>query len=321
MRVAITGAAGFVGSHLVDHYLAAGAHVIGIDDLSTGRLDNLRSAVSDPRFRFVTCDVSSGGDAVTRIFRDEDEVNLVLHFASPASPADYARLPLHTLRVNSAGTEAMLDVARRYGAGFVFASTSEVYGDPAVSPQNEEYWGNVNPRGERSCYDEAKRYGEALVASYVRVHRVRARVVRIFNTYGPRLRPGDGRVVPNFISQALAGKPLTVYGDGLQTRSFCYVDDLVAGITRLAASEAAIGRTVNIGNPNEITVRELAEVVADLAGVPLATLRRPLPPDDPTRRRPDITLANELLGWAPQVSLREGLRRTIDAWPSTAAVA
>ncbi|MBD5654833.1 MAG: NAD-dependent epimerase/dehydratase family protein, partial [Candidatus Eremiobacteraeota bacterium] len=262
MRVAISGAAGFVGSHLVDRYLADGHSVVGIDDLSTGRLGNLERALENERFRFVAHDVSRGVESVAAHFADAKPVDLVLHFASPASPADYARLPLHTLRVNSVGTETMLELARKFDADFLFASTSEVYGDPLVSPQPESYWGNVNPRGERSCYDEAKRYGEAIVATYVRMYGLRARVIRIFNTYGPRLRPGDGRVVPNFIAAALSGRPLTIYGDGSQTRSFCFVDDLVEGIVRLAASRAAIGHVVNVGNPNEITIRELSEVVA-----------------------------------------------------------
>jgi len=317
VRVAISGAAGFVGSHLVDRYLADGASVVGIDDLSTGRAENLSAAMENLRFRLALCDVSSGRENVLKLFSDGLPVDLVLHFASPASPADYARLPLHTLHVNSAGTEAMLELARHFDADFVFASTSEVYGDPLQSPQREDYWGNVNPNGERSCYDEAKRYGEALVATYARSFAVRTRVARIFNTYGPRLRPGDGRVVPNFIAQIVSGQPLTIYGDGSQTRSFCYVDDLVEGIVRLARSESAIGRTVNLGNPNEITVSELAEIVAEVAGVGLKVVRAPLPPDDPTRRCPDVTRAKEMLDWSARVSLHAGLRRTLEAGRAT----
>jgi nucleoside-diphosphate-sugar epimerase len=247
------------------------------------------------------------------------DVDLVLHFASPASPVHYARLALETLAVNSAGTGHACDLAERSGARLVYASTSEVYGDPLVHPQPETYWGNVNPVGERACYDEAKRFGEALITTRLRRGPLDARIVRIFNTYGPRMAAEDGRAVPNFIAQALAGKALTVYGDGNQTRSFTYVDDLVEGIVRLAKHDGARGAIVNLGNPEETTIAAAAAVIAELAGVPLHLEHRPLPPDDPTRRKPDITRARELLGWEPHTPLRAGLARTIDWWRSARA--
>jgi nucleoside-diphosphate-sugar epimerase len=321
MRVAITGAAGFVGSHLVDRYLADGATVIGLDDLSTGRLENLKPALESDRFRFLFCNVSQGYDIVGRMLGDGLPIDVVHHLASPASPVDYVRLPLQTLRANSVGTEAMLEIARRFDADFLFASGSEVYGDPLDSPQREDHRGNVSPNGERSCYEESKRYGEALVAAYVRQFGLRARVARIFNTYGQRLRPADGRVVPNFIAAARAKCPLTINGDGLQTRSFCYIDDLIEGIVLLARKRSAAGRTVNLGNPEEITVRGLAALVCELAGVPAAFESRPLPSDDPARSRPDISVASDLLGWRPRVGLRAGLQRTLETWPAKVAAA
>ena len=241
-------------------------------------------------------------------------VDLVLHFASPASPVDYARLALETLAVNSTGTSHACDLAERTGARLVFASTSEVYGDPLVHPQPESYWGNVNPIGPRACYDEGKRFGEALITTRMRLGQLDARIVRIFNTYGPRMAPNDGRAVPNFIAQALAGRPLTVYGDGSQTRSFSYVDDLVDGVVRLAAADAARGAIVNIGNPEETTIAAFAALVASAAGVALNIERRPLPADDPTRRKPDISLARTLLGWEPRIALRDGIARTLHWW-------
>lgn len=308
MRVVVTGGAGFVGSHLVDRYLRDGHEVVAVDDLCTGSLDNLLRARADPRFAFVRADVSAGIPVA-------GPVDVVLHFASPASPVDYARLALETLAVNSRGTEHACELAERHGARLVYASTSEVYGDPLVHPQVESYWGNVNPVGPRACYDEAKRFGEATIATRLRLRPgLDARTVRIFNTYGPRLAAGDGRVVPNLLGQALAGRPLTVYGDGAQTRSFTYVDDLVEGIVRLAAHDGARGAIVNLGNPEETTIREFAAVVAELAGVPLVTESCPLPPDDPTRRKPDISRARGLLGWEPRVPLREGLARTLAWW-------
>jgi dTDP-glucose 4,6-dehydratase len=308
MRVVVTGGAGFVGSHLVDRYLRDGHEVIAVDDLCTGSLDNLAAAREHARFTFVRADVSAGIPV-------DDRVDAVLHFASPASPVDYARLALETLAVNSRGTEHACDLAERHGARLVYASTSEVYGDPLAHPQVETYWGNVNPVGPRACYDEAKRFGEATIATRLRLHlSLDARTVRIFNTYGPRLAANDGRVVPNLLSQALAGEALTVYGDGAQTRSFTYVDDLVEGVVRLAAHDGARGAIVNLGNPEETTIRDFAAVVAELAGVPLRVVTRPLPPDDPARRKPDITRARALLGWEPQVPLRTGLARTLAWW-------
>ena len=300
----VTGGAGFVGSHLVDRYLADGHEVVAVDNLSTGSLDNLRSARDDTRFSFVQADASEEIPV-------DGAVDLVLHFASPASPVDYTRLALETLAVNSRGTELACALAERRVARLVYASTSEVYGDPLEHPQREDYWGNVNPVGERACYDEAKRFGEALIATRLRRTPLDARIVRIFNTYGPRMAPGDDRVVPNFVDSALAGRELTLYGDGSQTRSFTYIDDLVEGVVRLAAADGARGAIVNIGNPDERTIRELAEIVAELAGTPLRTVALALPPDDPRRRCPDITRARELLGWEPRVSLREGIARTL----------
>ncbi len=310
--VVITGAAGFIGSHLVDRYLADGYTVIGLDNLSTGSMRNIADAAESARFRFVEIDVTAEWLVMERTIAQCGEPELILHFASPASPADYAALPLETMAVNAVGTERCLEAACKYGARFLFASTSESYGDPLEHPQSESYWGNVNPVGPRSCYDESKRYGEALTMSYLRAKDVDARIVRIFNTYGPRMRQNDGRVVPNFIAQALAGKPLSVYGDGKQTRTFCYVDDIVEGIVRCAASEKTYGLVVNLGNPNELPIEEFARIVSGVAGVPLRTERRPLPIDDPARRCPDISRARDLLGWEPSVAFEDGLRRTID---------
>ncbi|HXM19340.1 MAG TPA: NAD-dependent epimerase/dehydratase family protein [Candidatus Tumulicola sp.] len=308
MNVVVTGAAGFVGSHLVDRYLRDGAEVLGIDSLLTGSEDNLRGACKNPRFRFVRGDVASGDP---QLMQPDGGAELVLHFASPASPVDYATNPFKTLAVNSRGTEACCLAALAMKARLVYASTSEVYGDPLQHPQAESYWGNVNPLGPRSCYDESKRFGEALVMAYVRERGLDARIVRIFNTYGPRMRRKDGRVVPTFIDQALRAEPLTIQGDGSQTRSYCYIDDLVEGVVRCAASELTSGIAVNLGNPDERNVRELAEIVSRLAGVPLKVVNKPLPLDDPARRCPDISRARELLGWEPHVSLEDGLRATI----------
>lgn len=313
MRVVITGGAGFIGSHLVERYLGDGAEVVAVDNFCTGAAANLAAIDGDPRFRFVRADVSDGIPV-------DGAVDVVLHFASPASPVDYARLALETLAVNSRGTEHACDLAERSGARLVYASTSEIYGDPLVHPQVEDYWGNVNPVGPRACYDEGKRFGEALVATRLRLRpALDARVVRIFNTYGPRMRARDGRVVPNLITQALAGEPLTIYGDGSQTRSFTYVDDLTDGIMRVAAAPVARGAIVNLGNPQETTIAAFAAVVAELTGVPLRTISQPLPPDDPQRRRPDITRARTIFGWEPRVALRDGLARTIAWWRASAA--
>jgi dTDP-glucose 4,6-dehydratase len=307
MNVAILGGAGFIGSHLVDRYLREGHSVVAVDNLCTGSLANLAEAFAYETFSFVEADV-------TRAIPVDGPLDLILHFASPASPVDYARLAVETLEVNSRGTQLACELAEARGARLVFASTSEIYGDPLVHPQTEAYWGNVNSIGPRACYDEAKRFGEALVTTHVRLGRLDARIVRIFNTYGPRMALGDGRVVPNLLTQALTGQPLTIYGDGRQTRSFVYVDDLVEGIVRVAAYDLLRGAVVNLGRPDECTILEAARLVAEVAGVPLLTELHPLPQDDPTRRCPDITLARNLLGWEPRVALRDGLERTIAWW-------
>jgi dTDP-glucose 4,6-dehydratase len=302
MRILITGAAGFLGSHLCDRFLREGHAVIGMDNLSTGHPDNIAHLMGRPDFLFVQHDV-------TNFMYVEGELDGVLHFASPASPVDYLEKPIPTLKVGSLGTHKALGLAKAKGARFLLASTSEVYGDPQVHPQPEGYWGHVNPVGPRGVYDEAKRFAEALTMAYHRFHGVETRIVRIFNTYGPRMRPGDGRVVSNFIVQALRGEPLSIYGEGRQTRSFCYVDDLVEGIYRLFLSDRA--EPTNIGNPNEFTVRELAEEVLRQTGSSSTLEFRPLPEDDPQVRRPDIGVARAVLGWEPAVPLVEGLRRTI----------
>jgi len=302
MRILITGAAGFLGSHLSDRFLREGHTVIGMDNLSTGHRDNIAHLMGRPDFLFVQHDV-------TNFMYVEGELDGVLHFASPASPVDYLEKPIPTLKVGSLGTHKALGLAKAKGARFLLASTSEVYGDPQVHPQPEGYWGHVNPVGPRGVYDEAKRFAEALTMAYHRFHGVETRIVRIFNTYGPRMRPGDGRVVSNFIVQALRGEPLSIYGEGRQTRSFCYVDDLVEGIYRLFLSDRP--EPTNIGNPNEFTVRELAEEVLRQTGSSSELEFRPLPVDDPQVRRPDIGVARAVLGWEPAVPLVEGLRRTI----------
>ena len=303
MRVLVTGAAGFLGSHLVDRFLGLGYQVIGMDNQLTGNPANLAHVATDPKFEFTRQDVST-------FIEVEGPLDGVLHFASPASPVDYLELPIQTLKVGALGTHKTLGLAMAKRARFLLASTSEVYGDPLVHPQPESYWGNVNPVGPRGVYDEAKRFAEALTMAYHRYHRLDTRIVRIFNTYGPRMRPNDGRVVSNFIVQALRGEPLTVYGDGSQTRSFCYVDDLVEGIVRLF--ERGTAEPMNIGNPHEFTVRQLAERVLTLTGSASTIVERPLPVDDPQVRQPDITRAREALGWEPQVALDDGLRRTIE---------
>ena len=312
MIVLITGAAGFIGSHLVDRYLADAWDVIGVDNFLTGSPENNVDAKKSAKFSFYEHDVTTPwATLLLAIEKAGKKPNLVLHFASPASPIDYANLPVETLRVNSLGTEYAALAALGWGARFLYASTSETYGDPLEHPQRESYWGNVNPVGFRSCYDEAKRYGEALVSTYVRTKKLDGRIIRIFNTYGPRMRGNDGRVVPNFLMQAAAGKPLTIYGGGKQTRSFCYVSDLVDGIVRCAASDKTIDGVTNLGNPSEFTISELAEIVCRLFTVPLHTIDQPMPPDDPGRRCPDITRAKSLLEWTPKIELEEGLRKTI----------
>ena len=302
MRVLVTGAAGFLGSHLCDRLLADGHRVVGMDNMLTGSPANLEHLKRHPHFQFVLHDV-------TQFLELEGPVDGVLHFASPASPVDYLEFPIQTLKVGSLGTHKALGLSKAKGARFLLASTSEVYGDPQVHPQPESYWGHVNPVGPRGVYDEAKRFAEALTMAYHRYHELDTRIVRIFNTYGPRMRPNDGRVVSNFIVQALHGEPLTVYGDGSQTRSFCFVDDLIEGIVRLF--ERGGPEPTNLGNPHEFTVRELADLVLQLTGSRSSVVERPLPTDDPKVRQPDISRARATLGWEPQVSLEEGLRRTI----------
>ena len=302
MRVLITGAAGFLGSHLTDRFLAEGHQVVGMDNFITGHPDNIAHLLGEPRFRFVQHDV-------TNFVYVEGPLDGVLHFASPASPIDYLELPIQTLKVGSLGTHKTLGLAKAKGARYFLASTSEVYGDPQVHPQPESYWGHVNPVGPRGVYDEAKRFAEALTMAYHRYHSVETRIVRIFNTYGPRMRARDGRVVSNFVVQALKGEPLTIYGDGSQTRSFCFVSDLVDGLYRLFASERS--EPTNIGNPNEFTVRQLADAVLRLTGSPSPLEFRALPTDDPKVRQPDITVARRELGWEPTVQLDQGLRHTI----------
>ena len=301
MRVVVTGGAGFLGSHLCEALVLRGDTVVCVDDLSTGSLENIEH-LSRLGCVFIRADV-------TQSFEVDGPVDAVAHLASPASPPDYLRRPLETLAAGSRGTENALDLAARYGARFVLASTSEVYGDPLVHPQGEEYWGNVNPIGPRSVYDEAKRFAEALTVARRRAACANTGIVRIFNTYGPRMRPHDGRVVSSLIVQALAGEPLTVYGSGNQTRSFCYADDLVRGL--MAMIDSAEPGPVNLGNPQERTIRELAELVREITGSRSPVEFRPLPQDDPTRRRPDISRARAVLGWSPQIAIEEGLRRTV----------
>jgi dTDP-glucose 4,6-dehydratase len=301
MHILVTGAAGFLGSHLTDRLLAAGHSVLGVDNLSTGELDNLAHLANEARFRFEQRDICQSFDP--------GPVDYVFNLASPASPPEYLRMGIETLRVGSVGTGNALEVALRHGAGFLHASTSECYGDPLVHPQHEDYWGNVNPVGPRSVYDEAKRYAEALVMAYHRTHGLNTHLVRIFNTYGPRLHPGDGRVISNFMMQALRGEALTVYGEGHQTRSFCYVDDLIEGMVRLSRSDEHL--PVNIGNPNEFTILECAQAVLKATGSKSALRFEPLPQDDPARRQPDITRARTLLGWEPQIALADGLNRSL----------
>lgn len=303
MRIVVTGAAGFLGSHLCDYLVKKGHEVIGLDNLITGTTRNIEHLAGNERFKFIKHDVTeyiyiSGG------------VDAVLHFASPASPVDYLEYPIQTLKVGALGTHKALGLAREKKARFLLASSSEVYGDPLVHPQREEYWGNVNPIGPRGVYDESKRFAEAMTFAYHRTHGIDTKIARIFNTYGPRMRSGDGRVVPNFINQALAEKPLTVYGDGSQTRSFCFVSDLIEGIYRLLISD--INEPVNLGNPQEMRIIDFARIVIDLTGSKSDIVFEKLPVDDPKVRQPDISRAKELLGWEPKVSLEKGLIQTID---------
>lgn len=309
----IAGAAGFIGSHLVDRYLAEGCRVVGLDSMLTGSEDNLTAALASDRFTLLRRDIAEeGSDIAAAVERLGVVPELILHFASPASPIDYFEFPVATMGANSLGTLHCLQAAELWKCRFLYASTSECYGDPLVHPQREDYWGNVNPIGPRSCYDESKRFGEALTMAFDRSTDVDVRIIRIFNTYGPRMRPNDGRVVSNFIVQALRGEPMTIYGDGMQTRSFCYVDDLVEGIVRCAASEKTRSLVVNLGNPEEYTVAKFAQLICSIIGVPLLVENHPAREDDPGRRRPDIGRARELFGWEPRISVAEGLRRTIE---------
>ena len=308
--ILVTGAAGFLGSHLCDVLLAEGHTVLGMDNLATGKMANLEHLSTESRFCFIEQDICLGFDI--------GKVDYVFNLASPASPVDYTRLGVETLQVGSAGTLNTLELARKYGAGYLHASTSECYGDPEVHPQVETYWGNVNPIGPRSVYDEAKRFSEAAVMAYHRYHGVNTHLVRIFNTYGPRLQANDGRVISNFMIQALRGEPLTIYGDGSQTRSFCYVSDLIDGIVRLSRSEEHL--PVNIGNPTEWTIAECAKEVLLVTGSHSEIVHKPLPQDDPTRRRPDITRARTLFGWEPKIQLREGLERSLAYFRSSVAL-
>lgn len=303
MRIVVTGGAGFLGSHLCERILAEGHEVVAIDNLITGNIDNI-AHIRDSRFSFIKHDVS-------QFIYLAGPVDFIFHLASPASPVDYLEFPIQTLKVGSLGTHNALGLAREKGAGLLLASTSEVYGDPEINPQVETYHGNVSTTGLRSCYDEAKRFAEAMVMAYHRQHRIQTRIVRIFNTYGPRMRLRDGRVVPNFICQALEGKDLTIYGDGSQTRSFCYVEDTVDGIWRLSQSDEVM--PVNIGNPEERSIKQFAEEILELTGGSSTITYKPMPTDnDPQVRRPDITRAKTILGWSPRVPFREGMTRTIE---------
>ena len=306
-RILITGAAGFLGSHLCDRFIKDGYHVIGMDNLITGRLKNIEHLFRLENFEFYNHDVS-------KFIHVSGKLDYILHFASPASPIDYLKIPIQTLKVGSLGIHNCLGLAKAKGARVLIASTSEVYGDPTVHPQNEDYWGNVNPVGPRGVYDEAKRFQEAITMAYHNFHGIETRIVRIFNTYGPRMRLNDGRVLPAFIGQALRGEDLTVFGDGSQTRSFCYVDDLVEGIVRLLHSDYVY--PVNVGNPDEITISDFAEEIIKLTGTTQKVIYKELPVDDPKQRQPDITRAKELLGWEPKVGRAEGLKITYEYFKS-----
>lgn len=309
MKCLITGAAGFIGSHLCDQLLAEGHTVIGVDNLVTGNKKNIVHLESNPQFTFFEHDV-------TLTLPHSISAEVIFHFASAASPPKYQAYPIETLRVNSEGTYQLLEKARGWDARFIYASTSEMYGDPKEHPQRETYWGNVNPIGPRSCYDEAKRFGEAITYSFIRKYDLDGRIVRIFNTFGPRMDLEDGRVVTNFISQALKKEPLALYGDGMQTRSFCYVSDLVSGIIKVGFEDKARGEVFNLGNPRELTIAELAHLIQKLTGARVGTTFEELPENDPTRRQPDITKAKTLLGWLPEISLENGLKKTIAFYQS-----
>lgn len=306
-RILITGAAGFLGSHLCDRFVKEGYHVIGMDNLVTGSLNNIQHLFPLENFEFYFHDV-------TKFVHVPGELDYILHFASPASPIDYLKIPIQTLKVGSLGTHNLLGLAKSKGSRFLIASTSEIYGDPLVHPQNEEYWGNVNPIGPRGVYDEAKRFMEAITMAYHRYHGLDTRIVRIFNTYGPRMRLDDGRALPAFLGQAIRGEDITVFGDGSQTRSFCYVDDLIEGIYRLLFSDYNL--PVNIGNPDEISIKEFAEEIIKLTGTSQKIIYRELPADDPQQRQPDISKAKEILEWEPKVARKEGLKITYDYFKS-----
>ncbi len=303
MKILLTGGAGFLGSHLAEALLLRGDRVICVDNLLTGRRENVAHLVSNKNFQFIFGDVAEG-------FTYDGDLDAILHFASPASPKDYFSYPIETMRVGSLGTYHLLELARKKSCLFYLASTSEVYGDPLSHPQKEDYWGNVNPIGKRSVYDEAKRFAEALTMAYHRLYQLPIRIARIFNTYGPRMKIDDGRVVPNLIAQALRDEPLTIYGDGRQTRSFCFISDMIEGLLKLLDTE--IFEPINLGNPEEFTILEFANLVLELTGKKLPLIHRPPYPDDPERRRPDITKAEGILGWRPQVGLKEGLKITIE---------
>jgi len=301
-KILITGGAGFIGSHLCERFVKKGLYVICVDNLITGKVKNIKELLDNKKFKFIKHDIS-------KPIKVKDKLDYVLHFASPASPVDYLNHPIETLKVGSIGTLNTLELARSNKAKYMLASTSEIYGDPLIHPQPETYWGNVNSVGPRSVYDEAKRFAEALTMSYRREHKIDTRIIRIFNTYGPRMRKDDGRAIPNFISQTLRNKPLTVYGSGSQTRSFCYIDDLVKGILKVAPSN--IHEPINLGNPNEMSIMQLARTIIKLSKSKSKIVFKPLPKDDPKRRRPDITKAKRLLSWQPKIKLDVGLKETI----------
>lgn len=304
-KVLITGAAGFIGSHLCDRFIKEGFYVIGMDSFLTGSPDNIAHLIGNERFKFIKYDV-------TNFIYIPDEIDTILHFACPASPVDYLNHPIHTMKVDSLGTINTLGLAKAKKARYIFASTSEIYGDPQVHPQPETYWGNVNPIGIRSVYDEAKRFSEALTMAYHRKHKIDTRIVRIFNTYGSRMRMNDGRVVPNFITQALKNEPITIYGDGTQTRSFCYVDDLVEGIFKISIAENLVGEVINLGNPEEYKIVDFAQIIKRLTNSKSPIIFKPLPQDDPKQRKPDIIKIKTTLKWEPKISLNEGLKKAIN---------